>query len=439
MTIGTPWRTLALFSTELRVARAVFDHLVGLDPGAGRLAPIAERCLSIWDPARRQYAGSDASPFRNTLGERGMPSLFQTSNRSWLRSAVLLLTLVVTGTVLAAWKHASIRRADSAAASQPEPMASITSAVAERRMYRPTATAIGTVLALNSITLRNELPGTVHEVMLTPGRIVEAGTILVALDVSVEQADLESQTAQADLAATTLARVERLREAQAASEEEVEQARAARDVATAQIARTRAIIARKTIRAPFRARVGLSDVHPGQYLNEGTELTTLQGVDAAANVDFTVSQDVASSLRPGEPVVVYAADDQHPIEARIVAVDARIDPVTRTALVRARIPRRAPAPGASVRVEVPVAPPTSVVAVPVSALRKGPGGDHVFLIVSDSSGKPRVHDQPVQSGTMVGDEILILSGLTAGQRVATSGSFKLREGELVAVAGDSLR
>src|SRR5207247_1234505 len=168
-----------------------------------------------------------------------------------LRSAVLLLTLVVTGTVLAAWKHASIRRADAAAASQPEPMASITSAVAEQRLYRPTATAIGTVLALNSITLRNELPGTVHEVMLTPGRIVEAGTILVALDVSVEEADLEAETAQADLASTTLARVERLREAQAASEEEVEQARAARDVATAQIARTRAIIARKTIPAPL--------------------------------------------------------------------------------------------------------------------------------------------------------------------------------------------
>src|SRR6266496_4958591 len=127
-----------------------------------------------------------------------MPSLFQTSNRSWLRSAVLLLTLVVTGTVLAAWKHASIRKADAAAASQPEPMASITSAVARERSYRPTTTSIGTVLALNSITLRNELPGTVRQVMLVPGQIVEPGTVLVGLDVSVEEADLEAQTAQAD-------------------------------------------------------------------------------------------------------------------------------------------------------------------------------------------------------------------------------------------------
>ncbi len=345
-----------------------------------------------------------------------MRSLFSTGNRGLTGSAVLLLTLLVTGGSLAAWKRASLHKADAAAAHQPEPIESITAAVAEQRSYRPTTTSIGTVLALNSITLRNELPGTVRQVMLIPGQIVEPGTILVALDVSVEEADLEAQTAQADLANTTLARLERLRQADAASQEEVDQARAARDVAVAQIARTRAIIARKTIRAPFRARVGLADIHPGQYLNEGTELTTLQGVDAAAH-----------------------AGDANPIEARIVALDSRVDPVTRNALVRARISRRAPSPGASVRVEVPVGPAAPVVAIPVSALRKGPGGDHVFVVAADSTGRTRVHEQPVQSGSMVGDEVLILSGLTPGQRVATSGSFKLREAVLVAVAGDSLR
>src|SRR6266702_1023483 len=247
-----------------------------------------------------------------------MRSLFSTGNRGLTGSAVLLLTLLVTGGSLAAWKRASLK-ADAAAAHQPEPIESITAAVAEQRSYRPTTTSIGTVLALNSITLRNELPGTVRHVMLVPGQIVEPGTVLVGLDVSVEAADLEAQTAQADLANTTLARLERLRQADAASQEEVDQARAARDVAVAQIARTRAIIARKTIRAPFRARVGLADIHPGQYLNEGTELTTLQGVDAAAHVDFTVAQAVAAQLRAGESVAVFAPGDANPIEARIVA------------------------------------------------------------------------------------------------------------------------
>ena len=359
------------------------------------------------------------------------------NTRSWTGSAVLLATLVLTAGSLVAWKRASARKADAAAARQPEPVESITLAVARGRQYRPTTTSVGTVLALTSITLRNELAGTVRQVALAPGQVVEAGAVLVALDVSVEEAELQAQTAQADLAATTLARQERLQEAQATSQEEVDQARAARDVALAQMARTRAIIAKKTIRAPFRARVGLADVHPGQYLNEGTELTTLQGVDAAANVDFTVAQAVAAELHPGEPITVYAANDPRPMTARIVAVDARIDPTTRNAMVRARIPSHAPAPGASVRIEVPVGPPTTVVAISVSALRKGPGGDHVFLIVADSAGRSRAHDQPVQSGPVLDDEVVILNGLTPGQRVATSGSFKLREAVLV--AGDSSR
>jgi len=178
-------------------------------------------------------------------------------------------------------------------------------------------------------------------------------------------------------------------------------------------------------------------VHPGQYLNEGTELTTLQGVDAAVNVDFTVAQAVAAELHPGEPVAVFAANDARPLSARIVAVDAKIDPATRNALVRARIQSQAPAPGASVRVEVPTGPSTTVVAIPVSALRKGPAGDHVFLVVPDSSGRSRAHVQPVQSGPVLDDEVVILSGLTPGQQVATSGSFKLREAVLV--AADSTR
>src|SRR5438552_7355433 len=359
------------------------------------------------------------------------------NTRSWTASAVLLATLVLTAGSLVAWKRASARKADAAAARQPEPVESITLAVARGRQYRPTTTSVGTVLALTSITLRNELAGTVRQVALAPGQVVEAGAVLVALDVSVEEAELQAQTAQADLAATTLARQERLQEAQATSQEEVEQARAARDVALAQMARTRAIIAKKTIRAPFRARVGISDVHPGQYLNEGTELTTLQGVDAAVNVDFTVAQAVAAGLHPGEPVAVFAANDARPLSARIVAVDAKIDPATRNALVRARIPSRAPAPGASVRVEVPVGAPTTVVAIPVSALRKGPAGDHVFLVVADSSGRSRAHVQPVRSGPVLDDEVVILSGLTPGQQVATSGSFTLRQAVLV--AADSTR
>ncbi|MGH9262596.1 MAG: efflux RND transporter periplasmic adaptor subunit, partial [Acidimicrobiales bacterium] len=181
-----------------------------------------------------------------------------------------------------------------------------------------------------------------------------------------------------------------------------------------------------------------SDVHPGQYLEEGTLLTTLQGVDAAAHVDFSVAQQVAAGLREGDNVDIFVAGDASPIAAAIVAVDARIDPTTRNAMVRVRIEDAAgaPAPGASVRVRVAVGPPRMAVVIPVSALRKGPGGDHVFVLAPTKDGKTRAQLRQVQSGAMLGDEVVIRAGLSAGERVAASGSFKLRDAVLVVIASD---
>jgi membrane fusion protein (multidrug efflux system) len=206
----------------------------------------------------------------------------------------------------------------------------------------------------------------------------------------------------------------------------------------AQIARTKAVIARKTIRAPFRARVGLADVHPGQYLNEGTQLTTLQGVDNAVHVDFTVSQQVAAGLRVGDDVEVLTATSAIPIVARIVALDSRIDPTTRNAMVRAKIEdaANAPAPGASVRVQVPVGLSRKAVAVPASAVKKGPGGDQVFVLTSGEDGKTRAYVRTVGIGAILGDEVVVLTGLSAGERVAAAGAFKLRDAVLVAITGD---
>jgi membrane fusion protein (multidrug efflux system) len=90
-----------------------------------------------------------------------------------------------------------------------------------------------------------------------------------------------------------------------------------------------------------------------------------------------------------------------------------------------------------VRVKVPAGPQAQAVAVPISALRKDPTGDHVFVIQADKSGKQRAHLRQVRSGEALGDTILIEDGLEAGELVATSGSFKLREGVLVVVASDS--
>lgn len=135
---------------------------------------------------------------------------------------------------LGAWKYTSIQETNEASANQPEPMESVTVAMASEREHRRTTTSIGTVLALRSVTLRNELPGTVREVALTPGQVVDAGTVLVALDVSVEEAELKAQEAQAALAETVLRRTQRLDRSRVTAEMELDRVRAERDVALAQ-------------------------------------------------------------------------------------------------------------------------------------------------------------------------------------------------------------
>jgi membrane fusion protein, multidrug efflux system len=355
------------------------------------------------------------------------------SLRGVIASVVLLVVIFVVALGLIYLKMQSIKTAMAASAHMPEPMETVTVATAQVREHRRTTTAIGTVWALRSIALKNELPGTVKQVTLTPGQVVEPGTILVAMDVTVEEAELKAQEAQLALAETVLNRARRASSTNSVPEEEVDKARAQRDVALAQIARSKAIIARKTIRAPFKARIGISDVHPGQYLAEGTQLTTLQGVDIAAHVDFAIPQVVASELHEGDPVEVFSNGNLTPLIAKIVAVDARVDPATRNAMVRARVEGSdGPSPGAAVRVRVPAGPSRTAVAVPASALRKGAGGDHVFVIApGPDDGKPRAKSRPVVTGTVVGDEVLIIDGLKAGETVATSGSFKLRDGLLV--------
>ncbi len=348
---------------------------------------------------------------------------------------VLLGIVLGSGVLLAAWKQDTTEAAAAAAAQQPEPVEKVTFATAQAGDHQATTTAIGTVLALRSITLRSEVSGAVSRASLEPGAIVEAGTVLVALDTSVEQAELRALEAQSRLAQTMLERREELLKHGATTRDEVDQVRAQHDVARAQSARLRAVIAKKTIRAPFRARVGLADVHPGQYLNEGALLTTLQGVAREVHVDFSVAQGVAAKLAVGSSVEVRTGPGEA-LPAQVLAVDAKVDVQTRSRTVRARLDGgpNGPAPGASARVVVPVGEPSRAVVIPVSALRKGPEGDHVWLVEADAAGALRAHERKVESGPVLGETVMVLSGIDAGQRLAAAGSFKLREGVRVEAA-----
>jgi len=151
------------------------------------------------------------------------------------------------------------------------------------------------------------------------------------------------------------------------------------------------------------------------------------------HVDFAVAQQVAAGLREGQQVQVVGGSSE-PIPAEIVAIDARVDPTTRNAIVRARMAAGGAAPGASVRVIVPVGRERLAVLIPATALRKGPAGDHVFVVAPDAAGRTRAHLRAVQGGAAVDDQVVIMHGLEAGELVAAQGSFKLYESAAVNVA-----
>ena len=340
--------------------------------------------------------------------------------------------------LLAAIKRSQGEAAAAAASHQQEPAEAIEAAAVHTHPYARTTTAIGTARALQSITLRNELPGTVHKVALSTGQLVEAGAVLVELDVAVEEAELKALEAEARLAASMLQRMEQALEKQGASAADVDRARAEHDKALANVTRLRALIERKRIKAPFRGKVGMVDLHLGQYLDPGTQITTLQGVDDAVHIDFAVTQDAATRLAPGVEIDVAATGTKTTAKAKIVAIDARVEASTRNTWIRALLAGGGatplPAPGASVRVQVPVEPVHEVLVVPVSALRRGPAGDHVFVLAKAPDGKMRATTRRVVAGATLGDDVIVKEGVQAGEQVATTGSFKLREGALVQVA-----
>lgn len=345
-------------------------------------------------------------------------------------TVALFAVLAVAGYLVFAAKMGKIAAAQEAAAQQPPHSETVTGAAAHARPYARTTTAIGTARALRSITLRNELPGTVRKVMLETGKVVAAGDVLVELDVTVETAELSALDAEARLAESMLARMEQAQKSQGASAADVDRARAERDKAIANVARTKALIERKVVRAPFPARVGMVDLHEGQYLDPGTQITTLQGVEDAVHVDFSVTQEAAALLAYGTEIDVAFGGRE--AKAKIVAIDARVESQTRSTTVRALLTGQPlPQPGSSLRVRVPVEASHDVVVVPVSALRRAPGGDAVFVLQKGEDGALRAATRRVKAGTVLGDEVVIRDGLAIGEVVAAAGSFKLYEGVLV--------
>jgi membrane fusion protein, multidrug efflux system len=348
----------------------------------------------------------------------------------WVGSFGLILATVGAIAGLAWWKQRSIWIA-SQAPPPPEMPVAVVLAPVESATYRQQTIVIGTVMAPRWITVSNEIPGTVREVAFQPGGTVDANQLLVRLDSGVEQAQLEASKARLKLAESTLARLQSIKGLDAISKLELDEAVARRDEAIANVAELSAMIDRRTIRAPFRAKAGLSDTHVGQYLPAGTKITSLQSLDGYLLVDFMLPQGVADVLQVGDVVRLTGTGFQ--LEAKIEAFEAMADRVTRNLATRARIenPPEQLQPGDSLRIAIDFGPELTSAAVPVQALRRSPSGAFVYIVESDDKGQLRARTRPVQPGPTFGSLVRIFSGLSSEDRVVADGSFKIRDGALL--------
>ncbi|MEI8211190.1 MAG: efflux RND transporter periplasmic adaptor subunit [Planctomycetota bacterium] len=351
--------------------------------------------------------------------------------KTFFGSILILLGVVGIGAIVAGLKYRSMMAPQFLPPESPTP---VVIAQPGSSQIRQASTAIGTVVAPRSIQLKTESVGTVSTVHFQSGDVVQPGQVLLQLDTAVEEAMLQSARAAQRIAMSTFQRIKKAMETQALTESDRDQTEALLAQSEAEVKRIEAIIRRKTLVAPFPARAGLLDIHPGQYLPEGSLVTMLQGVDSYVFVDFMMPQQVADYLRVGNEVLIKHDGASFP--AKIVATDSQSDRVTRSMLARARIdsPPETMHIHDSVRVDVEYGLSVPSMTVPSSALRSSPAGNFVYVVESDREHPDRsiARQRTVIPGPSVGNEIAILSGLQANETIVADGSFKISDGTWVA-------
>ncbi|HEY6880402.1 MAG TPA: efflux RND transporter periplasmic adaptor subunit, partial [Polyangiales bacterium] len=337
-----------------------------------------------------------------------------------------------------------IQAGKAAEAAGPPPEA-VGTDKAEHMSWEGSLSAVGSVVAERGVTVSNEVPGVVTRILFESGDTVKKGQVLVEIDSSVERAALATAQARRELALTNVQRTRKLAESNTVTAAKVDQDENQLKTADAEIAQLQAQINRKTVRAAFTGKLGIREVNLGQYLNPGTELTTLESLDSVF-VDFTLPQQTLPDLTIGLPVNLKVNGEQA-LEAKgaVAAVDPSIDNTTRTIRVRASVPN----PGQKLRpgmfVDVKVVLPTrgAVIAIPSTAVVHASYGDSVFVVEEPKadkkpSGPPGVstklaRQQFVRVGEARGDYVAVLEGVKPGEEVVTAGAFKLRNGSTVIV------
>jgi membrane fusion protein, multidrug efflux system len=322
----------------------------------------------------------------------------------------------------------------------PLQLEAVSTAEAKSETWQQSLTSVGSLTAVQGVTVAAELDGKIVEVDFEAGRDVKAGDVLVRQDTSVEEAVLRSAEATVDLAQVNLRRTKELLDKATVSQAQFDLDAATSKQAAAAADNIRATIAKRTIKAPFSGKLGIRLVNLGQNLKAGDAIVSLQALNPIF-VDFYLPQEQLSQLAAGLPVrlmgdAISGAD----VEGKITAISPDVDSSTRNVRVQATVDNTAGKlhPGMYVDVAVELPQTDKVLTIPATSVVYAPFGDTVYVVESkkdDASGQTLqvVRQQIVRLGTRRGDFVVVTSGLKAGDTIVTSGVFRLRPGSAVQV------
>ena len=356
------------------------------------------------------------------------------------RILLSLLGLLLVIGILAGIKGLQIFKMVGAKGSFAPPPETVTTVLAHPASWEITVPAVGSLEAVQGVTVAAELPGKVANISFTPGAQVQAGSILLQQDTSSEEAQLQAAEAQAALTKSNFARLRLLLETNAVSQAAYDDGEAKYKQAVAQTHEIKATIAKKTIRAPFSGRLGIRLVNLGQILKEGEAIVSLQALNPIF-VNFMLPQQELSRVRSGFSVRITSdALPGQTMPGKITALNPQADNATRNVRVQATAANKEERlhPGMFASVAVVLPGKNQVLAIPATAVLPAPYGDSVFVVEekkNEKTGKPdlAVRQQFVRLGERRGDFVAIASGLEAGATVVSSGVFKLRNGQSVVV------
>jgi membrane fusion protein (multidrug efflux system) len=321
-------------------------------------------------------------------------------------------------------------------ASAPVPPATVSTTKVDYQPWQPQISAIGTMRAIRGVDVTTEVAGLVRSMHFKSGDEVKSGQVLARLNDDTETAQLNSLQAAADLAATVYERDKQLLAAEVTSKAQVDADAGDLKSKRALVAQQAALIRKKTLRAPFAGKLGISTVNPGQYLNPADKLVTLQTIDPIY-VDFNLPQQQLPQVAVGQKVTLTSdAYPGQPFIGKINAINPKIDATTRNVQVEATVPnaKRELLPGMFANVKIDQGAAQRYLTLPQTAITFNPYGDTVFVVktsdTKDAKGNAQLTAQQVfvTTGATRGDQVAILKGIEAGTQVVTSGQVKLKNG-----------